>query len=64
VCERDDVDLVVLDTAGSIIKDRVVSHGRCVAWLLVASTEVLAEGGSVRGEPFTVKPGERVRRVP
>jgi hypothetical protein len=29
VCGRDDIDLVVLDTAGSIIKDRVVRHGRC-----------------------------------
>lgn len=30
VCGRDDVDLAVLDTAGSLIKDRVVRHGRLV----------------------------------
>jgi hypothetical protein len=30
VCGRDDVDLVVLNTAGPIIADRVVRHGRLV----------------------------------
>lgn len=30
VCERDDVDLVDLNTAGPIIADRVVRHGRLV----------------------------------
>lgn len=30
ICGRDDVDLVLLNTAGSIIKDRVVRHGRLV----------------------------------
>lgn len=30
VCKRDDVDLVVLNTAGPIIADRVVRHGRLV----------------------------------
>ena len=29
-CERDDVDLVILNTAGPIIADRVVRHGRLV----------------------------------
>jgi hypothetical protein len=29
-CGRDDVDLVILNTAGSIIKDRVVRHGRVI----------------------------------
>ena len=30
VCGREDMDLVVLNTAGSIIKDRVVRNGRLV----------------------------------
>ncbi|MBM4044672.1 MAG: nucleotidyltransferase domain-containing protein [Planctomycetes bacterium] len=30
ICERDDVDFVVLNRAGPIIKDRVVRHGRLV----------------------------------
>jgi hypothetical protein len=29
-CRRDDVDLVVLNTAGPIIRDRVVRHGRLI----------------------------------
>lgn len=35
ICGRDDVDLVVLNTAGPLIQDRVVRHGR----LLYAKTE-------------------------
>jgi len=35
ICERDDVDLVILNTAGPIIADRVVRHGR----LLYARSE-------------------------
>lgn len=46
-CGREDVDLVVLNTAGPIIKDRVVRYGR----LVLARSErdrILFEAGAIK----------------
>jgi hypothetical protein len=44
---RDDIDLVVLNTAGSIIKDRVARHGRLV-YQRSAKDRVLFEARAIK----------------
>lgn len=47
VCGREDMDLVVLNTAGSIIKDRVVRNGRLV-YARSERDRVIFEEGAVK----------------
>lgn len=46
-CDREDVDLVVLNNAGAIIKDRVVRNGR-LAYARSARDRVLFEAAAIK----------------